>query len=168
MTIQVPNDVTEHVRRLFANCNNEVATEFATFPAMREESLDTLLISQFAKSQAPTRLPSGWIVRIDTHFIGGGRHYGSWEVADIAVLMTFRRAGTIVRSKIALLQSKKLYADPASSISDSEIDRHFGLGRMIQLQELHDEIIESRTLSFSDKSKYGERWTLLTGQAWMT
>jgi len=155
MTISVPDDVTEHVRQLFADCNDEVSTEFATFPAMREESLDTLLISKFSRSQAPVRLPSNWIVRIDAHFIGGGRHYGSWEVADIAVLMIFRRAGKIVRSKIALLQSKKLYADPTIATTEDNIERHFGLGRIIQLQELHDEIIESRTLSFTKASKYG-------------
>lgn len=155
MEIQVPDDVTEHVRKLFAGCNNEVSTEFATFPAMREESLDTLLISHFAKSQAPVRLPSNWIVRIDAHFIGGGRHYGSWEVADIAVLMIFRRAGKIVRSKIALLQSKKLYADPITAKNQEQTDHYFGLGRIMQLQGFHDEIIEERVLSFTEKSKYG-------------
>jgi hypothetical protein len=66
----------------------------------------------------PRTLTSGWTVRIATHYLGGGRHYGEWngwerrwEVADIGVLVMFREAGKLRRTKVALLQSKRLYPD---------------------------------------------------------
>jgi hypothetical protein len=67
-------------------------------------------ISSFVRSQGPVRLASNWIVRIDAHIIGGGRHFGTWEVADIGLMMVFRHKGKVIKSKLVLLQSKKLYA----------------------------------------------------------
>lgn len=155
MDIKVPNDVTEHVRRLFSTCNDEVSTEMCAFPAMREETLDTLFISRFARGQAPKRLPSNWIVRIDTHFIGGGHHYGAWEVADIALMMVFRKNGIVIRSKIALLQSKKLYPNTLTYNPEDWSNRSFGLGSMMVPKDVHEEIITDRVLQFKNSSRYG-------------
>jgi hypothetical protein len=58
------------------------------------------------------RFGSHWTVRIDAHYIGGGRHYRTWEVADIGLMAIFRQGGKIQRSKLTFLQSKKLYASP--------------------------------------------------------
>jgi len=102
------------------------------------------LISSFARHQAPVRLPSDWIIRIDAHFIGGGRHFGTWEVADIGLMMVFRRKGKVVKSKLSLLQSKKLYANPLRYVEEDPYERRFGLGRLIVTDEEHAELIRGR------------------------
>ena len=64
----------------------------------------------------PVTTSSGWTVNIATHFLVRGRHFAEWpgqrrwEIADIGVRILFRRGGTLLRSKVALLQSKRLYA----------------------------------------------------------
>lgn len=77
MDIEIPDDVVAFVRRLFSDSNRLVATDLSTFPAIHEESLDMNLISHFSRRQAPTKFASDWVVRIDAHFIGGGRHFGT-------------------------------------------------------------------------------------------
>ena len=42
-----------------------------------------MFISHFASMQGAIKFGSHWTVRIDAHFIGGGRHYQTWEVADL-------------------------------------------------------------------------------------
>ena len=90
MDFEIPDDVTNHVKAIFASCNNSVAIDLSKFPAIHEESLDSNLISCFARNQQPVNLASNWVVRIDAHFIGGGRHFETWEVADIGLMMVFR------------------------------------------------------------------------------
>jgi hypothetical protein len=96
MSINIPSDVMGFVRAHFANCNRLVASDLWTFPATHEESLYMSLISYFSRHQTPVKLPSDWIVRIDAHFIGGGKHFGTWEVADVGLMMVFRRKGKVV------------------------------------------------------------------------
>ncbi|MEZ5594256.1 MAG: hypothetical protein R3F53_27585 [Gammaproteobacteria bacterium] len=153
-TIKIPDDVTDHVKKLFANCNNGVSADLSTFPAIHEESLDYNLIAYFSRNQMPVKLPSNWIVRIDAHFIGGGKHFITWEVADIALMMVFRNKGKVVRSKIVIIQSKKLYANTLKCREESEYVRSFGLGRMIVPDEDHAELIEDKILVFKDSSRY--------------
>ena len=112
------------------------------------------LISYFARHQGPVKLGSNWIVRIDAHFIGGGRHFGTWEVADIGLMMIFRRNGRIVRSKISLLQSKKLYASPLRYVEDSRYVRRFGLGRLLLTDDEHAALVSDTLMKFTMNSKY--------------
>ena len=128
MDFEVPADVIKHVKRHFANCNKLVSSDLSTFPGLHEECLDMNFISYFSRHQAPTRLRSDWIVRIDVHFMGGGRHYRRWEVADIGLMMVFRRRGTVVKSKLSFLQSKKLYARNVEFVEDPDAGRGMGLG----------------------------------------
>ena len=48
---------------------------------------------------SPAVVAPDWSVRIDTHFLGGRRHFRSWEIADIGVLVYLRdgAAGVPVR-----------------------------------------------------------------------
>ena len=154
MVWHVPDDVVQYVRRTFASCNTLLATDLSTFPAIHEESLDMNFISQFARHQAPVRLQSEWVVRIDAHFIGGGRHFGTWEVADIGFMMIFRKGGRTVRSKICLLQSKKLYASPLVAPQESRYIRPFGLGRLLVSDSEHSRIVSQKLLKFTPNSRY--------------
>ena len=112
------------------------------------------LISYFARHQGPVRLNSNWIVRIDAHFIGGGRHFGTWEVADIGLMMIFRHNRKVVRSKISLLQSKKLYANSLNYVEDSRYVRRFGLGRLLLTDDEHAAFVVDRLLRFTLNSRY--------------
>lgn len=154
MKIEIPPDVRAYVKYLFKNCNDSLASDLTLFPGIHEESLDMNFVSTFARSQFPYKTESEWTVRIDAHFIGGGRHFGTWEVADIGLMMIFRHRGKVIKSKIALLQSKKLYADSLKHVPEDPYIRRFGLGRLLVTEEEHQDIVKKRALSFSKTSKY--------------
>lgn len=154
MKIEIPNEVKDYVRSHFSNCNNLVTEDLSTFPAIYEESLDMNFISYFSRNQTPVMLSCNWIIRIDAHFLGRGRHFQTWEVADIGLMMVFRRKGKVIKSKIALLQSKKLYADSLKYSPESKYVRRSGLGRLLVTDEEHSELIENKLLVFKENSKY--------------
>ncbi len=91
---------------VLAECNRRISFQLTTFPNAHEEALDLMFLSHFASMQGAIKFGSHWTVRIDAHFIGGGRHYETWEVADIGLMAIFRRGGKIERSKLTFLQSK--------------------------------------------------------------
>ena len=116
--LKIPTDVISWFRDAFGEANRQVCETLLNVPTIRETSLDDALIAALIPRSAPAILPSGAIVRMDIHNIGGMRRIGRWEVADIAVVVFIIRAGTIVARKIALLQSKRLY--PANNDVDDE------------------------------------------------
>jgi hypothetical protein len=103
---------------------------------------------------------SGWTVNIATHFLGGGRHFAvwpeqrRWEIADIGVLILFRRGGTLLRSKVALLQSKRLYADEIDWDEDNPVDYMIGFGRLLQDDTDWGVVANPRRFTFTDESRY--------------
>ena len=154
MEIDIPQDVTRYVKSLFRKCNKLLSQDLSRFPSIREESLDSNLILYFSQNQAPVRLASNWIVRIDTYFIGGGRHFGTWEVADIGIMMIFRHKGKVVKSKLVMLQSKKLYANILKYNPNENNFGRYGLGSFIESDEYHNEVTSKRLMEFKDNSKY--------------
>lgn len=150
---QLPQSVLDYVRNHFAACNGKVAQSLSLFPGTHEESLDNNLISYFGDISGPVKVDPNWTVRFEAHFIGGGRHYYTWEVADIGLMIIFRRNGKIVRSKMAFLQSKKLYA---SNVKDELIDpyQRMGMGRLMETEGEHMEAIRTKKLLFDEASKY--------------
>jgi hypothetical protein len=149
----IPNEVFDFIRTHLANCNNQLSHSLSMFPGIREESLDNNFIAYFSKSPGPFRINPNWNIRFEAHFIGGGRHYYTWEVADIGLMVIFRQKGKIIRSKMAFLQSKKLYA---SNINVIERDPHnrMGMGRLLETEHEHAELVTLKTILFDEKSKY--------------
>jgi hypothetical protein len=43
---------------------------------------------------APHITPTGYVVDIDVHFLGQGRHWRSWEIADLGVIVNYRQHGS--------------------------------------------------------------------------
>lgn len=81
--LRIPQDVRDLLRRSFGAANAEIAGMLSRIPMVREDALDQSLIS-FLDRQAPEVAPhSGWVVDVETHFLGGGQHFGFWEIADI-------------------------------------------------------------------------------------
>src|SRR5262249_17459328 len=127
--LSLPPKVTEFLMDLLSECNRRISFQLATFPNAHEEALDLMFISHFASMQGAIRFGSHWTVRIDAHYIGGGMHYRTWEVADIGLMTIFRRDGKIQRSKLTFLQSKKLYASPLK-LQEFDPYHRIGMGRL--------------------------------------
>src|SRR4051794_25668942 len=106
---EIPEDVIEWLRSVFASCNTRVTEKLSMNPNAPEESLDLTWIEHLTHFSTPVVLGSEWITKIESHYLGGLRHWRSWEIADIGVLVFLRLGGSITKSKVALLQSKRLY-----------------------------------------------------------
>ena len=118
----------------------------------REDHLDQALIT-YLDGQSPEVAPhSGWIINCETYFIGSGRHFKLWEIADIGVLVNLRQGNTVVWSKVALLQSKRLFPLGIEHDGDAERARfQRGYGR---LRGSYDSSASLRTYDFTEKSRY--------------
>lgn len=147
----LPDDVRAWLIDVFGVANHAVASHLTKVPHVYEPSLDTTLISSINPHAHPVTFASDWLVRIDTHFLGGGRHWGRWEIADIGVLIMFRRSGKLLRSKVALLQSKKLY--PNEKVTKNSPD-YIGFGRLHESDTVFAAAVAPRTFIFKDNSRY--------------
>jgi len=151
--IKIPDNVRKFLHAHVSECNDKIAYDLATFPSTHEESLDLSFISHFASKQGPFRFGSNWTLRFDAHYIGGGHHFRNWEVADLGLMVIFRRRGKIIRSKLAFLQSKKLYAN---SLKYKPKDPYYrvGMGRLLVTEDEHKELVNPRVLKFDEGCKY--------------
>jgi len=120
---------------------------------MREETFDNNFISYFSRNQGPYKFDPNWTVRIDAHFMGGGQHYERWEAADIGLMVIFRKNGKILRSKMAFLQSKKLYGDNVQLPKPDPYDRN-GMGKLLVTNSEHINLTRTKTIRFEESSQY--------------
>jgi hypothetical protein len=161
----IPDDVVAWFRGVFGEANRRVCERLVNVPNIRETSLDDGLIEALIPDSAPTLLPSGAIVRMDTHNIGGLRRLGHpywempfprrWETADIGVLVFVYRGSTLVAKKIGLLQSKRLY--PANNYveADDEIAFLHGMNAFIRRDGSQSVGALHRDFVFNDECVYG-------------
>jgi hypothetical protein len=82
---QIPADVVAWFRSVFAEANRHVCERLVNVPNIRETSLDDGLIEALIPDTAPLLLPSGAIVRMDAHNIGGLRRLGPryWDMPPV-------------------------------------------------------------------------------------
>ena len=165
--IPIPADVRHWLKTVFADCNDRVAGTITQVPTIHEVPLDMTFIQHFLSVSASHRFPSGWTVEISTHYLGGGRHYGEWEpwprrweIADIGLLVIYRQGGKVLRSKVALLQSKRLYPDEQEFDEDVPLDYMIGSGRLFHSDDDWDAVTRTRVFSFTESSRYK---ALITG-----
>lgn len=152
--LPIPSDVIRWFRSVFAQCNKKLARTMSLVPNVAEPSLDMAFIEHLTQYSAPEILKSGWTVKIDTHFLGGLRHfYGKWEVADIGLLVHYRRNGKLLRSKAAVLQSKRLYPTVGPVKEDMRIDYEMGFARLADPEPAPPLYSQSR-FQFDENSKY--------------
>jgi hypothetical protein len=150
----IPPEVIEWARAVFAGCNQRTTETLSMSPNTSEATLDQTWIAHLASYSVPRVVGSGWVVRIDAHFLGGGRHFGSWEVADIGILVLLRDPSGVRSRKVALLQSKRLYPVSGTVREETLSDYVIGFAR---LDDPEDELISlgvRRTFTFNHKSRY--------------
>ena len=147
--------VIEHVRRVFADANDRVSRKMSDHPSMHEESLDHTLIDELTDAPAAFFAAEGAAVCIESHWLGGRRMYGRWEIADIAIMILLRRNGGLVQRKVALLQTKRLYTDEIA-VEPREIDDFIiGIGRLGDRVDPEFPLNRQRTFAFDNGSEYG-------------
>lgn len=163
---RIPEDVVAWFRSVFAEANRRVCERLVNLPNLRETSLDDGLIEALIPEAAPTLLPSGAIVRMDTHNIGGLLRSGwprweppfvrRWETADIAILVFVYQREALIAKKIGLLQSKRLYPDN-NDVDDDEDEFGFlsGMNAFIRREDTQAIGTLHREFSFSEDSAYG-------------
>jgi hypothetical protein len=85
----------------------------------------------------PSIMPtSGAAVEIDSHWLGGRRHWQkNWEIADIVVIIALRQGGQLMWRKVAPLQSKRLYPREIAIVELELTDYAIGIGRLVDRAE---------------------------------
>ena len=152
--IPLPPDVQKWVREVFASCNSRISSKLSRIPTAHETSLDMTFVEHFSEFSAPIRFPSEWIVTLDTHYLGGMRHFNSWEIADIGLLVVFRQAGKVVLTKVALLQSKRLYPVEEDFNEDHPAYYELGFGRLLKPDTSFESVSAPRAFTFDQTSRY--------------
>ena len=169
LPFDLPGALVVWLKSVFAGCNDYVTAKLSAMPNTYETALDIALIEHLSTVPTPVTISSGWTVNIATHFLGGGRHFAEspggrrWEIADIGVVILFRRAGRLIRPKVALLQSKRLYAkeidwneDYADEIDwneESSVDYMIGLDRLLEDDIDWGVVANPRRFTFTEESR---------------
>lgn len=151
----LPDDVVDWVRAIMQASNNDVTERLVNQPNVREPSLDDALINKVSQFAAPKKLPSGAVVMLEVHNIGGLRQFRRWELADIAFVVHVSMNGQPLDQKIGLLQSKRLYPDNFDVDMDDPIAFQLGLNGLIEPNSGNTLSKLSRKYKFNSTSEYG-------------
>lgn len=154
--IDIPSHIQEWLLSVFRNANHRVTRKLDRNPCVYEEHLDMSLVECLQEEATPVRFPDDWTVQINTHFLGRVSMYRNFEVADIGFLVMFRTAGHLVRTKVALLQSKRLYPDGVEPETQEQTEARYmtGFGALFSSDEDFAILAEERIITFSDQSRY--------------
>jgi hypothetical protein len=151
----IPEDAIDWFRAVFAEANRKVTERLANVPNIRETALDDGLVEAVIPFSPPRLLPSGAIVEMNVHNIGGLRRLGRWETADIAVLVFVYRAGTLLAQKIGLLQSKRLYPLNNDVEDDDPVGFAYGMNAFLRRDPKSPLGKAHRQFEFSADCTYG-------------
>lgn len=122
---------------------------------MHEESLDHQLLAELSAAPPTFFAETGVAVEIQTHWLGGRRMYGRWEIADIALLILLRTNGGLVSRKVALLQTKRLYTREIPTAELEEADYRIGIGRLGDQTGVLYPLTKPRKFSFTEECVFG-------------
>jgi hypothetical protein len=154
--VDIPPEILDWFREVFASANRRLCEKIRNVPAIPEPHLDTTLVEHLSGFAAPRRFPTDWVIQIDTHYIGGLRHFHRrWEIADIGVLIFYQQRGRLVRRKVALLQSKRLYPRNADVQVLERYDYMIGMARLGERDERAPSMLVRRQFEFGEDCRYG-------------
>lgn len=152
----IPADLVEFIRSAFGGANSRATLALTRQPSMHEEMLDQQIVSTLDGVGSRIVPGSGAAVSIETHWLGGRRHYHNWEIADIAVAVIVRRVGHLAGQKVALLQSKRLYSRELSIREGGKFDYMAGIMRLIDVEPSVSTLTVARSFTFSEDCVYGQ------------
>ncbi|QNA83793.1 hypothetical protein G4G27_07185 [Sphingomonas sp. So64.6b] len=152
---EIPKDAIRWVRSVFAEANRKATERLINVPNIRETSLDDGLIEAITPLSAPRLLPSGAVVELQVHNIGGLRRVGKWETADIAILVFIYDHNQLVAQKIGLLQSKRLYPLNGDVDDADPLGFAYGMNAFLHRQPGSPLGILRRKFEFDESSVYG-------------
>lgn len=150
--IPLPADVVTYIDGVFIQADAQLAERMERNPNVHEEMLDMTFIEAVAMNAGPHRTQSDTVVDIDIHFVGGGWHYDRWEVADIGLIVTFRRQSHVLRTKVVLLQSKRLYPRESDFTETHGLARPGGMGYLARTGR--PQIQQPRLFQFDEECCY--------------
>lgn len=151
----IPTDISSWLADVFVQCNERVTEKLCNNPNIQEEWLDYSWIEQLSRFSTPVTLGSGWIVRMQAHYLGGMRHWSTWEIADIGVLLFIRSPNVVLLRKVALLQSKRLYPTSMAVSEEAMVDYAIGFARLADPEDLSHSIALEADYDFTEESRYG-------------
>lgn len=151
----IPTDIVDWFRNIFSASNRRLAERIQNAPNIPEQHLDVTFVEHLMEYTTPRVFKSGWAIRIDTHYLGGLRRYRGWEIADIGMFVFFMRDGKLVRQKVALLQSKRLYPTSGDIDYIEEYDYRIGMARLAQRDKDAPSMMAQRSFVFAETSRYG-------------
>ena len=155
MPESIPEDVISFVREIFSEANVDATMALARQPSAHEEMLDFQTFAALDRV-GPSIMPSsGTAVEIDSHWFGGRRLWGHWEIADIVVVIILRQGDRVMWRKVALLQSKRLYSREIPVTELEWQDYAIGIGRSLQQTESRPPRTQQRAFSFTIDCVYG-------------
>lgn len=149
-----PPEIHRYVASVFRDANRRVCEKIARVPNCSEPSLDLTLLEQLTQFGGPRVVAPGWAVRIDVHYLGGLKHFHSWEVADIGILVFAKQGASVVAKKTALLQSKRLYPSTGGIAEESREDYNIGFGGLLPSAVSSKSLSLAHTFEFKQGSKY--------------
>ncbi len=152
---QVHPDVVTWLKTVFRDCNERITEKLNNNPNAPEESLDLTWIEHLSRYSSPVTLSQSWSVKVQAHYLGGLRHFYRWEIADIGVLLFLRSGGQIKTSKVALLQSKRLYPTNRGVEEELKLDYELGFARLADPEELARPLMAQAEFTFDQQSQYG-------------
>jgi hypothetical protein len=152
--LNLPTEVLNWLVKIFSDCDRRITQKLQNNPNLPEESLDLTWIEHLSQFSAPVTLASEWVAKIESHFLGGLRHFHRWEIADIGLLLFIRRAGKIRTSKVALLQSKRLYPSNNRIVEEGRIDYEIGFARIADPEDLARSIAVEHEFEFTVECVY--------------
>ena len=155
MSLGIPSEVRNYVLRIFSDVNDKVTRKISTTPNIPEESLDISFIERLSEYSAPRIVAPNWAVRIAAHFIGNIRHRRRYEIADLGIVVVFKKGSTVQARKLVLLQSKRLYPKNNEVIEFEDFDYDLGLALVTRNERMETPIFSNVLFEFDVNSSYG-------------
>jgi hypothetical protein len=151
LPFDIPQDVVDNVREVFAQCNEQIASTLCAMPNIHEPTLDQQLIAFLGRVPSRITPASRSIISVQTYFLGGPWYPEGWEIADIGVIIRIKDHGRLALTKTALLQSKRLFANGDKWDPQKELKQFsHGFGGLY----LDDDELIPRRFEFTEQSKY--------------
>ena len=155
MKIEIPDIVRNYIYMMFSEVNEKISQKITTIPNLPEESLDISFIETLSNYSAPRVVAPNWAVRIAAHFIGNIRHRRRYEIADIGIVIVFKKGSVVLARKLVLLQSKRLYPNNNEVIEFDDFDYDLGLALVTERERLETPVFSQVHFEFDTTSSYG-------------